>query len=140
MAVIEKRDHYLVLGQHFPQFTPFYYLFQSLHWLMNSIKGSALLVWDFMTQLVEPCSADAEATSSNPVEAPEIFFSRHLLRASVLGLSRLTAITRDALSSDCFCFLQAIFTVTLGPFAFFNVQKTKYLQIFTSGMRWIGEW
>ncbi|KAJ7369344.1 hypothetical protein OS493_039702 [Desmophyllum pertusum] len=31
----------------------------------------------------------------------------------------------------------AIFTVTLGPFAFFNVQKTKYLQIFTTAMRWI---
>lgn len=31
----------------------------------------------------------------------------------------------------------AIFTLTLGPFAFFNVQKTKYLQIFTSVMRWI---
>ena len=38
-----------------------------------------------------------------------------------------------------FCILQAIFTITLGPFAFFNVQKTKYLQIFTSLMRWIGE-
>lgn len=31
----------------------------------------------------------------------------------------------------------AIFTVTLGPFAFFNVQKTKYLQIFTTLMRWV---
>lgn len=31
----------------------------------------------------------------------------------------------------------AIFTVTLGPFAFFNVQKTKYLQMFTTAMRWI---
>lgn len=31
----------------------------------------------------------------------------------------------------------AIFTVILGPFAFFNVQKTKYLQIFTTIMRWI---
>lgn len=31
----------------------------------------------------------------------------------------------------------AIFAVTLGPFTFFNVQKTKYLQIFTSFMRWM---
>lgn len=34
---------------------------------------------------------------------------------------------------------QAIFTLLLGPFAFFDVQKTKYLQILTSLMRWIGE-
>lgn len=27
--------------------------------------------------------------------------------------------------------------ICLGPFAFFNVQKTKYLQIFTSVMRWL---
>lgn len=27
----------------------------------------------------------------------------------------------------------------LGPFAFFNAQKTKYLQILTSLMRWIGK-
>lgn len=34
---------------------------------------------------------------------------------------------------------QAIFTILLGPFTFFDVQKTKYLQILTSLMRWIGE-
>lgn len=34
---------------------------------------------------------------------------------------------------------QTIFTVLLGPFTFFDVQKTKYLQILTSLMRWIGE-
>ncbi|XP_051654061.1 transmembrane protein 104 isoform X5 [Manacus candei] len=32
----------------------------------------------------------------------------------------------------------AAFTLLLGPFTFFNVQKTKYLQIMTSLMRWIG--
>ncbi|XP_008944559.1 PREDICTED: transmembrane protein 104, partial [Merops nubicus] len=31
----------------------------------------------------------------------------------------------------------AAFTLLLGPFTFFNVQKTKYLQIMTSLMRWI---
>lgn len=39
---------------------------------------------------------------------------------------------------NCFCF-QAVFTLLLGPFTFFDVQKTKYLQILTSLMRWIGE-
>lgn len=33
-------------------------------------------------------------------------------------------------------FLTAFITI-LGPFVFFNVQKTKYLQLLTSGMRWI---
>ncbi|CAH6776389.1 Tmem104 [Phodopus roborovskii] len=32
---------------------------------------------------------------------------------------------------------QAVFTLLLGPFTFFDVQKTKYLQILTSLMRWI---
>ncbi|XP_039595321.1 transmembrane protein 104-like [Polypterus senegalus] len=32
---------------------------------------------------------------------------------------------------------QTVFTLLLGPFTFFNVQKTKYLQIGTSLMRWI---
>ncbi|CAI9599085.1 unnamed protein product [Staurois parvus] len=33
----------------------------------------------------------------------------------------------------------AVFTLLLGPFTFFNVQKTKYLQILTSLMRWLGD-
>jgi len=33
------------------------------------------------------------------------------------------------------CFL-CLLALVLGPFAFFNVQKTKYLQMFTSVMRW----
>lgn len=36
-------------------------------------------------------------------------------------------------------FPQSVFTVLLGPFTFFNAQKTKYLQILTSLMRWIGK-
>lgn len=35
--------------------------------------------------------------------------------------------------------LQTVFTLLLGPFTFFNAQKTKYLQILTSLMRWIGK-
>ena len=34
---------------------------------------------------------------------------------------------------------QAGFVVTLGPFVFFNVQKTKYLQMFTTALRWLGK-
>ncbi|XP_057274361.1 transmembrane protein 104 isoform X1 [Pezoporus wallicus] len=38
---------------------------------------------------------------------------------------------------DAYRLYLAAFTLLLGPFTFFNVQKTKYLQIMTSLMRWI---
>lgn len=37
---------------------------------------------------------------------------------------------------DAYRIYLAVFTLLLGPFTFFNVQKTKYLQISTSVMRW----
>ena len=60
-----------------PQFTSFYSVFhdQSFYGLMNSINWPASSVWVFIAQLGEHCSANAEATGSNPVEAPKIFFS-----------------------------------------------------------------
>ena len=36
------------------------------------------------------------------------------------------------------CFPQGVFAVTIGVFAFFNVQKTMLLQLFTAVMRWLG--
>ena len=41
---------------------------------MNSVNWPASSVWVFIAQLVELCSANAEATGSNPVEAPKNFF------------------------------------------------------------------
>ena len=41
---------------------------------MNSTNWPAPNVWDLVAQLVEHCSANAEATDSNPVEAPKTFF------------------------------------------------------------------
>uniref|UniRef100_A0AAY4AS39 Amino acid transporter transmembrane domain-containing protein n=1 Tax=Denticeps clupeoides TaxID=299321 RepID=A0AAY4AS39_9TELE len=38
---------------------------------------------------------------------------------------------------DAYRVFLSIFTLLLGPFTFFNAQKTKYLQIMTSLMRWI---
>lgn len=35
-------------------------------------------------------------------------------------------------------FPQTVFVLLLGPFTFFNVQKTKYLQFLTSLARWLG--
>ena len=45
-------------------------MFHSFHGLINSINWPALSVWIFIAHLVEHCSANAEATGSNVVEAP----------------------------------------------------------------------
>ena len=50
-------------------------VFHSLHGLMNSINWPASSIWLFIAQLGEHCSPNAEATASNPVEAPKNFFS-----------------------------------------------------------------
>ena len=49
----------------------------SFHALMNSINWPASSKWVFIAQLGEHCSANAEATGSNPVEAPKNFFSKY---------------------------------------------------------------
>ena len=41
---------------------------------MNSTNWPARNVWVFIAQLVEHCSANAEAMGSNPVEAPKTCF------------------------------------------------------------------
>ena len=56
------------------QFTSFHSVFHSFQGLMNSVNWPASSVWVFIAQLVEHCSANAEATGSNPVEAPKTFF------------------------------------------------------------------
>lgn len=40
---------------------------------------------------------------------------------------------------DCYRIALVTFFGAMGPFVFFNVQKTKYLQLLTSGMRWLGK-
>lgn len=80
-----------------------------------------------------------------PTEALSVSLSVHLCScgASALctGCGPLTAcpVCPPLHTSHCSSRPQAIFTVLLGPFTFFDVQKTKYLQILTSLMRWIGE-
>ena len=41
---------------------------------MNSVNWPASSTWVFIAQLGEHCSANAEATGSNPVEAPKNLF------------------------------------------------------------------
>ena len=45
-----------------------------IHFKMNSINWPAPNIWVFIAQLVEHCSANAEAMGSNPVEALKSFF------------------------------------------------------------------
>ena len=68
----------------------FHSVFHFFHGLMNSINWPASSVWVFIAQLGEHCSANAEATGSNPVEAPKNFFSgyfRNCLNFDSLGWS-----------------------------------------------------
>lgn len=53
-------------------------------------------------------------------------------RICLVNLAQLIA---KGIQSRLFYF-QTIFTILMGPFVFFNVQKTKYLQILTTGLRW----
>ena len=68
-------DGHILISFVFPQFTSFHSVFHSFHGLMNSINWPASSIWVFIAQLGEHCSANAEATGSNPVEAPKNFFS-----------------------------------------------------------------
>lgn len=38
---------------------------------------------------------------------------------------------------DAYRIFLTVFVLSLGPFVFFNIQKTKYLQLLTSAMRWL---
>ena len=67
-------DGHIFISFVFPQFTSFHSVFHSFHGLMDSINWPAPSVWVFIAQLLEHCSANAEATASNLVEAPENLF------------------------------------------------------------------
>ena len=57
----------------------------------------------------------------------------------VIRFSPISKIMTDNLYCTTFNFriFLAVFVVTAAPFGFFNVTKTKYLQILTSLMRWL---
>ena len=59
---------------------------------MNSINWSAPNIWVFIAQLVQHCSANAEAMGSNPVEALKIFFGQKF------AIAITTAMTTSPLS------------------------------------------
>ena len=51
--------------------------------MMSSINLPASSVWVFIAQLVEHCSANAEATGSNLVEAPKNFYPGYFAIAKI---------------------------------------------------------
>ena len=67
-------DGHIFISFVFPQFTSFRSVFHSFHRLMNSINRPASSVWVFIAQLVEHCSANAEATGFESCWSPEILF------------------------------------------------------------------
>ena len=76
--------------------------------LMNSINWPAPSIWVFIAQLGEHCSANAEATGSNPVEAPKSFFSgyfRNCLNCDSLRWSHTQFICIPAVHIISFRFL-----------------------------------
>ena len=69
-------DGHILISFVFLQFTLFHSVFHSFQGLMNSINWPASsIIWVFIAQLGEHCSANTEATGSNPLEAPKNFFS-----------------------------------------------------------------
>ena len=62
----------------FQQFTKFHSVFHSFHGLMNSINWPVSSVWVSIAQLVEYCSANAEATGSSRVEDSKKHFSGYV--------------------------------------------------------------
>ena len=81
-------DGHILISFVFPQFTAFH-----------------SSVWVFIAQLGEHCSANAETTGSNPVEAPKIFFSgyfRNCLNCDSLRWSHTHFICIPAVHSISF--------------------------------------
>ena len=85
-------DGHILISFVFPQFTSFHSVFHSFHGLMNSINCPASSIW-VIAQLGEHCSANAEATGSNPVEAPKNFFFFFGLFSQLLKLQFTAMVT-----------------------------------------------
>ena len=69
--LVAMKAHTLGAGQFMAiQFIP-------IHWAQANLLPAPNL-WVFIAQLVEHCSANAEATGSNPVEAPKTFYGLNL--------------------------------------------------------------
>lgn len=72
-----------------------------------------------------------------PVSLMEVACGNHSCSAGSVKYNDTDSCWGPVRRKDAYRVFLATFTLLLGPFTFFNAQKTKYLQILTSLMRWI---
>ncbi|KAJ8254493.1 hypothetical protein COCON_G00211050 [Conger conger] len=73
-----------------------------------------------------------------PMSLMEVACGNHSCSAGSVKYNDTDLCWGSVKRKDAYRVFLTIFTLLLGPFTFFNAQKTKYLQILTSVMRWIG--
>ena len=110
----------------FLQFTSLHSVFHSFHGLMNSINWPASSVWVFIAQLGEHCSANAEATGSNPIEAPKVFFSGYFRNC----------LNCDSLRWSHTHFIYWVFIYHFGKLGLKNVGRKGLMQRILSFSKW----
>ncbi|GLD48880.1 transmembrane protein 104 [Lates japonicus] len=72
-----------------------------------------------------------------PISLMEVACGNHSCSAGSVKYNDTDPCWGSVTRKDAYRVFLSVFTVLLGPFTFFNAQKTKYLQILTSFMRWI---
>nr|XP_029492378.1 transmembrane protein 104-like [Oncorhynchus nerka] len=72
-----------------------------------------------------------------PISLMEVACGNHSCSAGSVKYDDTDLCWGPVTRKDAYKVFLSIFTVMLGPFVFFDAQKTKYLQILTSLMRWI---
>uniref|UniRef100_A0A3P8TQ57 Transmembrane protein 104 n=1 Tax=Amphiprion percula TaxID=161767 RepID=A0A3P8TQ57_AMPPE len=72
-----------------------------------------------------------------PISLMEVACGNHSCSAGSVKYNDTDPCWGPVTRKDAYRVFLSVFTLLLGPFAFFNAQKTKYLQILTSLMRWI---
>uniref|UniRef100_A0A3Q2ZZ28 Transmembrane protein 104 n=1 Tax=Kryptolebias marmoratus TaxID=37003 RepID=A0A3Q2ZZ28_KRYMA len=72
-----------------------------------------------------------------PISLMEVACGNHSCSAGTVKYNDTDPCWGSVTRKDAYRIFLSVFTLLLGPFTFFNAQKTKYLQILTSLMRWI---
>ncbi|XP_012991261.1 transmembrane protein 104 [Esox lucius] len=72
-----------------------------------------------------------------PISLTEVACGNHSCSAGSVKYNDTDLCWGPVTRKDAYRVFLSIFTLMLGPFVFFDAQKTKYLQILTSLMRWI---
>uniref|UniRef100_G3PQ90 Amino acid transporter transmembrane domain-containing protein n=1 Tax=Gasterosteus aculeatus aculeatus TaxID=481459 RepID=G3PQ90_GASAC len=72
-----------------------------------------------------------------PISLMEVACGNHSCSAGSVKYNDTDPCWGSVTRTDAYRVFLTVFTLLLGPFTFFSAQKTKYLQILTSLMRWI---